>query len=92
MKEPIDMETHWNCGVCNCSHTTKRAAKECLHYGWNRQTPIQRMKAKLIYHRKVDAKKECICGSELKSIASTPYWVCPVQLQRKEQSWIMVER
>ena len=27
--EPKDMDGHWNCGVCNCSHKFKSNAREC---------------------------------------------------------------
>lgn len=28
---PIDKGTHWNCGVCGCSHHTERQARNCMH-------------------------------------------------------------
>jgi hypothetical protein len=31
--EPIDMITHFNCGVCQCSHLTKIEAQNCEHFG-----------------------------------------------------------
>lgn len=29
MKEPIDMEFHWNCPICFCSHKYYEQAKYC---------------------------------------------------------------
>lgn len=30
-KSPIDMNGHWNCGVCGCSHKTYGRASNCNH-------------------------------------------------------------
>lgn len=31
LSDPIDMDGHWNCGVCGCSHKTKFGAEDCAH-------------------------------------------------------------